>query len=142
MSFNTADNERDEEIVAEINVTPLTDIFLVLLIIFMVTSTALTQQGAQVNLPKASGGIAAASGVVITATADRKLSVNGKAATIDELGTVLQEALQSTSEHNVILQGDRSVVLEDAVRIMTIAKASGAEKISIATEPDVKGSKR
>ncbi len=126
----------DDHIVAEINVTPLTDIFLVLLIIFMVTSTALVQQGTKVNLPRAAAGATEAGGVTITATADRKVEVNGKPVAMDDLRDALSAALQQPGvERNVILQGDRSVVLEQAVQIMTIAKEAGAEKIAIATAP-------
>ena len=136
MSFNRVDESGDEDIVAEINVTPLTDIFLVLLIIFMVTSTALTQQGTQVNLPKTSSGATVPSGVIITATAAHELSVNGKTVAFDQLETAIREGLSTASDRSVILQGDRSVVLEDAVRIMTVAKSAGAERIAIATEPE------
>jgi biopolymer transport protein ExbD len=124
----------DRDIVAEINVTPLTDIFLVLLIIFMVTSTALTQQGTKVNLPRAAAGGAEPSGVIVTATADHRIELNGKPVAIEGLPAALQAAFQH-GDHNVILQGDRDVVLEQAVEIMTIAKEAGAEKIAIATAP-------
>ena len=122
-------------IVAEINVTPLTDIFLVLLIIFMVTSTALTQQGTKVNLPRAGAGAAEASGITITATEDHHIELNGKSVALEALGSALVAAFEKNPERNVILQGDRNVVLEQAVQIMTIAKGAGAEKISIATAP-------
>lgn len=125
----------DTSIVAEINVTPLTDIFLVLLIIFMVTSTALVQQGTRVNLPRAGSGGAQPAGVTVTVTADQKLEIDGKPVPIDSLRTALEAALQASPERNVILQGDRDVVLEQAVRVMTIAKEAGAEKIAIATAP-------
>jgi biopolymer transport protein ExbD len=123
------------DIVAEINVTPLTDIFLVLLIIFMVTSTALTQQGTKVNLPRAGAGGAEPSGVMITATADHRIELNGKPLAIEELKAALEATFQKGSERNVILQGDRNVVLEQAVQIRTVAKEAGAEKIAIATAP-------
>jgi biopolymer transport protein ExbD len=126
---------REGDIVAEINVTPLTDIFLVLLIIFMVTSTALTQQGTKVNLPRAGAGGAEPSGVMITATADHRIELNGKPLALDDLKAALEATFQKGSERNVILQGDRTVVLEQAVQIMTIAKEAGAEKIAIATAP-------
>ena len=142
MSLNPGNEPSNDEIVAEINVTPLTDIFLVLLIIFMVTSTALTQQGTPVNLPKAKAGVTAPGGVVVTVTAERQLAVNGKAVELDKLETTLTEALRASAQHGVILQGDRHVVLQDAVHIMTIAKAAGADKISIATEPDGTGRRR
>jgi biopolymer transport protein ExbD len=77
--------------------------------------------------------------VVVTATADHRLTVNGKATTFEGLDAALREAIEKAGERNVVLQGDRAVVLEDAVRIMTVARAAGAEKLSIATEPDEKG---
>lgn len=136
MSLTSADPDGgDTDIVAEINVTPLTDIFLVLLIIFMVTSTALMQQGTKVNLPRAGTGVSEAAGVVVTATADRRVEVNGRPVALDNLRTALIDTFHTTAERNVILQGDRSVVLEQAVQIMTIAKEAGAEKIAIATAP-------
>jgi biopolymer transport protein ExbD len=136
VSFSHTDDDEGDEIVAEINVTPLTDIFLVLLIIFMVTSTALVQQGTPVNLPRARAGAAAGTGVIITATADHRLAVNGRPVEGDGLEEAVRQALQTTAERSVILQGDRSVVLEDAVKIMTTARTAGAERIAIATEPE------
>jgi len=125
----------DAAIVAEINVTPLTDIFLVLLIIFMVTSTALTNQGSKVDLPRADTGAGEATGVVVTATAEGRLEVDGRSIKMDELGGALTTAFQHGTSRNVILRGDRTLVLEQAVQIMTAAKAAGAEKIAIATAP-------
>ena len=137
MSFNRVDNGEDEsgEIVAEINVTPLTDIFLVLLIIFMVTSTAMMQQGTPVNLPRAGSGGSEPSGILVTATSDKRVEVNGQAVAMDGLREALQQAMAKSGDTTVILQGDRSVVLERAVQIMSVAKEAGATKISIATAP-------
>ncbi len=138
MSLSPVDVEGSADggdIVAEINVTPLTDIFLVLLIIFMVTSTALTQQGTKVNLPRAGTGGSEPASIIITATADHRIELNGKTVALDALRSALQVALEKATEKHVILQGDRTVILEDAVQIMTIAKEAGAEKLAIATEP-------
>ena len=132
---NPDGDNHEQSIVAEINVTPLTDIFLVLLIIFMETSTALTQQGTKVNLPRAGAGGAEPSGIIVTATADHRIELNGKPVALDDLRAALDAAFQKSAERNVILQGDRNVVLEQAVQIMTIAKEAGAEKIAIATAP-------
>ncbi len=125
----------DEPIVAEINVTPLTDIFLVLLIIFMVTSTALTQQSTRVELPRAGGGGDQPAGVVVTAAADGRLDVDGKRVELGALQATLRTQLEQSATKNVILQGDRSIVLERAIEIMTAAKQAGADKIAIATQP-------
>ena len=136
MSFNLVDSESGDAIVAEINVTPLTDLFLVLLVIFMVTSSAMMEQGSPVNLPRSQSGGAPPTGIVITATADRQIMVAGKQVAIDDLGAALAEAFGTSADRSVVLRGDRHVILEDAVRIMTIAKSAGAEKIAIATEPE------
>src|SRR5262249_49195923 len=108
------------------------------LIIFMVTSTALTQQGTKVNLPRAGAGGAEPSGIIVTATADHRIELNGKPVAIDGLRAALEAAFQKGVEHNVILQGDRNVVLQQAVQIMPVAKEGGAEKIAIATAPPEK----
>jgi len=113
----------------------LTDIFLVLLIIFMVTSTALVRQGMPVHLPKARAEAAAVGSTTVTITADRHITVNGERVATEELQTALQRALRTAADRRVILRGDRQVVLDSIVRIMTAAKAAGAEKISIATQP-------
>ena len=87
-----------EGIISEINITPLTDIFLVLLIIFMVTSTALVQQALQVNLPQSSSGQAVPKAVTITLTPDEKIFLDGKL--IPSRGALLgrlREALAKTS---------------------------------------------
>ncbi|MCX8072560.1 MAG: biopolymer transporter ExbD [Candidatus Binatia bacterium] len=136
MSFKPADPEpHADEIVAEINVTPLTDIFLVLLIIFMVTSTALVQQGTQVQLPRASSGQSVSPGVVVTAGSNGELQVDGKPVSWSQLPVALRQALARSGQSSVVLQGDRNVVLERAVQILTIAREAGAQRVSIATVP-------
>ncbi len=124
-----------DAIVAEINVTPLTDIFLVLLIIFMVTSSAMMQQGSKVSLPSSEKGNAEAVGVTITATANHTLELNG--VTVDRAGLkdALAKALEGREDKAVILRGDRTIILEDAVQLMTIAREAGADKLAIATTP-------
>ena len=133
-------DESGDAIVAEINVTPLTDIFLVLLIIFMVTSTALLQQGTKVNLPHAGATNAGPGSIIVTATADRRVELNGIPVQMDMLASALQKEMARTDNKYVVLQGDRSIVLQDAVEIMAIAREAGAESIAIATTP--KGTKR
>jgi biopolymer transport protein ExbD len=124
-----------DAIVAEINVTPLTDIFLVLLIIFMVTSTAMMQQGSKVSLPSSEKGAAETAGVTITATADHTLELNGVTVERAGLRDALAKALEGRDDKGVILRGDRTIILEDAVQLMTIAREAGAERLAIATTP-------
>jgi biopolymer transport protein ExbD len=132
----TDDEAGADAIVAEINVTPLTDIFLVLLIIFMVTSSALMQQGSKVSLPQtATGNPPETAGLTITATADHTLELNGVKLQRDQLRDALGKALADRPDKGVVLRGDRTIILEDAVQIMTIAREAGADKLAIATTP-------
>jgi len=125
----------DEAIVAEINVTPLTDIFLVLLIIFMVTSTAMMQQGSKVSLPSSEKGNPETAGLTLTATADHRVELNGVTVERSALKDALAKALATRDDKGVILRGDRTIILEDAVELMSIAREAGAERLAIATTP-------
>jgi len=125
----------DEAIVAETNVTPLTDIFLVLLIIFMVTSTAMMQQGSKVSLPSSEKGNPETAGLTLTATADHRVELNGVTVERSALKDALAKALATRDDKAVILRGDRTIILEDAVQLMSIAREAGAERLAIATTP-------
>jgi biopolymer transport protein ExbD len=120
---------------ADINITPLTDIFLVLLIIFMVTTAVTIESAAHVDLPKAE---AAANpndkpkGIIVTYTADHAIMVNSQAVTLPQLQGALHDALDKSSDKIVIFQGDPKVILGDMVHILDIAKSAGAEAIAIA----------
>ncbi|MCC6849573.1 MAG: biopolymer transporter ExbD [Deltaproteobacteria bacterium] len=130
-----SDGGDDEAIVAEINVTPLTDIFLVLLIIFMVTSTAMMQQGSKVSLPSSQSGSPETTGLTITATADHTIELNGVTIERARLRDELAKALAAREDKGVILRGDRTIILEDAVQLMAIAREAGADRLAIATAP-------
>jgi biopolymer transport protein ExbD len=133
MSPLSDDTGRDEEVVAEINVTPLTDIFLVLLIIFMVTSTTLAQTGLNVNLPRSQTAAGQVGGVTITATADGKLYANDRPTSLADLGGTLQTAFAGGRDRVVTIRGDERVVLQTLVQLMDISRRAGAEKIGVAT---------
>jgi len=141
MAFKTlSQDEGDGEgaIFAEINITPLTDIFLVLLIIFMVTSSVMAQLGVNVDLPKASHAItqAQADGVIVTLLPEGRVRVNDRGVSVED-GTferALKDALSHTPAHLVVLEGDRRSYLGSAVDIMDRARKAGAERFAIATD--------
>lgn len=127
------------EIMAEINITPLTDIFLVLLIIFMVTSSVISNTGVDVKLPQASAQTASTQpeGVVITLMSGGVMAVNGvriPAQDFSALGRAVQAAFTRTTSRLVILEGDREAYLGSAISVMDVAKSAGAQKFAIATE--------
>jgi len=118
----------------EINITPLTDIFLVLLIIFMVTASVAVESATHVDLPLATSTTPENKGVIVTYTANHELFVNSKDVPEREFGPALRDALTRVDAKIVIFQGDRTVLLGDMVRILDIAKAAGAEQIAIAAK--------
>jgi biopolymer transport protein ExbD len=120
---------------ADINITPLTDIFLVLLIIFMVTTAVTIESAAHVDLPKAEAQTNPndkPKGVVVTYTADHQILVNSTNVTLPQLQGSIKDALDKSADKIVIFQGDPKVILGDMVHILDIAKSAGAEAIAIA----------
>jgi len=128
--------ESSESIMAEINITPLTDIFLVLLIIFMITTSVMVESAAKVNLPKATQTVQEARGLTVMVTADNKIFVNQLPVELSQLQATLHDLLADDPKKLVILQGDQSVLLGEAVRIMDLAKRAGAQAISIAAQKE------
>lgn len=138
--FALGSEGEEGSIVAEINITPLTDIFLVLLIIFMVTSSVMTQMGVDVNLPKASSAVSEsqAEGVIVTLLAGGRMRVNQRSIEAQDYGTfevALKDALLQTKSRLVVLEGDQKTFLGSAIEIMDHARKAGAEKFAIATAP-------
>ncbi len=128
------DGESDG-IVAEINVTPLTDIFLVLLIIFMVTTTAVHDEGKNIDLPSAEvAEETPPEGVTVEIDALGRLQVNAKIVSEADLPAALASALEVAKDKVVVLKGDQSVLLGQAVNILDLAQKAGAEGIAIATQ--------
>jgi biopolymer transport protein ExbD len=121
-------------IFATINITPLTDIFLVLLIIFMVATAITIESAAHVDLPRLQTPTQhqQPKGVTITYTSDHQIYVNGHHVSESELNPALHDALARTPEKTVVFDGDPSVILGDMVRIVDIAKSSGADQIALA----------
>jgi biopolymer transport protein ExbD len=123
-------------LVAEINVTPLTDVFLVLLIIFMITASALVKPAADVNLPKAESHEEETRGVMVTMTPSHEIYVNQRPVGGDDaaVASALKDAIDHSADKTVILAGDRQVVLGEVVRVLGLAKEAGATGFALASE--------
>lgn len=138
MAITPLAREDNSDIVAEINITPLTDIFLVLLIIFMITSSAIVESGGKVNLPSAVKTQSEPRGTTVTLTPSHEIYVNHKKVNEASLENALREVLNASPEKIVILRGDREVLLGEAVRVLSIVKKAGASEIAIAAEAEKK----
>jgi biopolymer transport protein TolR len=134
MGFSVSSGRR-RSIIAEINVTPLTDVFLVLLIIFMITTSAMIKPEG-VDLPQSAAEEEETRGVMVTMTPSREIFVNDRPVAGDDgaLATVLKDALGRSEEKVVILAGDRQVVLGEVVRVLGLAKEAGAKGFALASE--------
>lgn len=125
-------------IVAEINITPLTDVFLVLLIIFMVTTSVVVNQGKNIDLPGADVSDETPQGVTVTVGADGEMLINDEVVAEEQLFVVLEAALEEARDKIVVLRGDKAVLLGQAVNILDVAQQAGAKGIALATKANPK----
>jgi biopolymer transport protein ExbD len=128
-------------IFADINITPLTDIFLVLLIIFMVTTTAIAEAGQdrggfKVNLPKGAAGDEGQipRDLVVAVLADGRAVVGGKVQTDAELEATFGASARLNPDTVLVVQADKGVPHGRVVEVMETARKSGLSRLAIATE--------
>jgi biopolymer transport protein TolR len=129
----------DRSTMSQINVTPLVDVMLVLLVIFMVTAPMM-QQGMQVNLPKAEARALPApeESVVVTIERNGRLFINSAEITAGELRTRLDVIFANRSKKEIFLKADRDVPYGEVVKTMAEIKAAGIERLGMVTEPSAK----
>jgi TolR protein len=124
---------RRRTVMSEINVTPLVDVMLVLLIIFMVTAPML-KQGIDIELPKAKGKqLKSEERINVTIKKNGDIYLNNKKVTLSKLIRKLRAI--SKLNPNVYLKADRNVPYGEVVRVMAEIKDAGIEKVGLITEP-------
>ena len=125
----------------DINITPLVDVVLQLVIFFVVTTTFISvETGARVNLPSANfSKIEEAKTVTITITENNLLYVDGGLTDWNELPKVLVASLRKDPQAAVVIEADKKVLHGNVVKVMDIARRSGAERMAIATQPEGEG---
>lgn len=127
---------QQDDIVTGINVTPLVDVGLCLVIIFMVTAPLFEQPLLPVNLPKTNTKEGEEKeNISVTISPDGRLAVNQEEVTKDQLERVLRKKLANSTEKHVILRADKESLHGDLIFAMKLAKELGAQSIAIATEP-------
>jgi biopolymer transport protein TolR len=125
---------------AEINVVPLVDVMLVLLVIFMVAAPMM-QQGFGVQLPQVRRAKPIET-TTVRVTVPRTFHSNGyvwlgnDSVPLQVLPERIRQALSSQLGHNVILEGDSSVTLQDLMTVFSYLQQGGVENVSIATQPE------
>lgn len=133
---NQYNRRSSQPTLSEINVTPMVDVMLVLLIIFMV-SAPLMQQGVQVDLPKASGQSLdeQKEPVVLVVTKDKKIMINKNEIPYKNLKTKLSAIFETKSNKELYIQADQSVSYGFVAQVMAEVKKSGITKVGLVTDP-------
>jgi biopolymer transport protein ExbD len=125
----------NEEAISDINVVPLVDIILVVLIIFMVTAPMIMKPSITVNLPKAASGDASQeTQLTITLAGDGRVFLNTKQTTLPEVLAAAQAAVIKNPEVQAIISADKDVPHGDVVTVMDIIKQGGVKKFAISIE--------
>jgi len=127
---------REGTTISQINVTPLVDVMLVLLVIFMVTAPII-QQGVQVNLPqtKASAIPGSEEPLIVTVAKDGKIYLNDNVIALADLGTKLTAIKKLQADKQVYLRADQDVRYGIVMKTITEIKQAGIEKLGMISRP-------
>jgi biopolymer transport protein TolR len=141
MAFTTGDG-RTQSSLAEINITPLVDVVLVLLIIFMITAPVL-QSGIDVSVPKTrTVKEITEERLVITIDKQQKVFLGNDPININSIGQELKKKIRDPRNQSVFVRSDENVPFGAFATVMDAVKQSGITNVSIVTQPLENGRKR
>jgi len=126
----------ENKLLTTFSFSSLTDIVLLLLIFFLLSSTFIVQPGIKVRLPRSeTTEVTSEKNITISITRDGSYYLNEERVTLSSLPALLQQKFAFGTEQVVVIKADRDVTLQSAVDVMDISKSVGFERFSIATEP-------
>jgi biopolymer transport protein ExbD len=132
-----ASSSDDDDIIVGINVTPLVDIVLVLLIIFMVTATYIVRASIEVDLPRAAhGGETTGALLSVVITKDGEIFLDGVKRTEAELVERSREAAAASPEARAIIAADKGALHGAVVRVIDVVKGAGIARFAINIEKE------
>jgi len=132
-------NGSRKRLVSDINVTPLVDVMLVLLIIFMITAPMMTE-GVNVDLPETTAKSLrqAENPVVVTIDAEGEISINNISLARSLMIQELQKSYDNNADQTILLRADKNVAYGHVVTVMADIKEAGFDKIGMVTQPPEK----
>ena len=132
MAFETRSQNTS---ISQINVVPLVDVMLVLLVIFMVTAPIL-QQGVSIELPQAKAGALSGEEEQLVVTVDKKgtIFLNDNVIALADLEAKLEAVMRLKPDKQVFLRADRSVPYGEVVQVMAAVKGAGVQSLGMITE--------
>jgi biopolymer transport protein ExbD len=120
-----------------LNITPLVDVLLILIVFFVVTSTFMEQPGIKLELPKSqTADLQRIEKAILIVSEDSKLFFRNKEISLQELPSILSDAMQESIDKSLIVSADKVVHHGLIVSIMDIARQNGVEKLVVSTEPE------
>ncbi len=137
MSFSMSGGDDEDQVVADINVTPLVDVMLVLLVIFMITAPML-HQGVEVALPRMDASTLPEkqdNPLVLTINRDGVIYLQDQPINIDRIVEQLEPLLASRGDKWVLLKGDQAVPYGDVMTVMDVLRRGGISQVGLVTQP-------
>lgn len=128
--------EKKQDLMSDINVTPLVDVMLVLLIIFMATAPMM-RQGVKVNLPETQSRNIKSKDepLVLSITKKRHIYIENYKIEFDKLNTKLKKIFVRRKEKELLLEADKDVPYGFVIKVMSQVKAAGITKVGMITKP-------
>lgn len=129
-------NSKKKAVFSEINITPLTDIFLVLLIIMMVVAPTFQSNAGNIEIPEINSGLTVEEkSATVSITKEGDLFLNGTPITFEKLPQALVELKPNLSKQIVLVKADTAAKSRDIMQVMRAAKEAEYEKLTVAGEP-------
>jgi biopolymer transport protein ExbD len=127
--------KRDDDVISQINIVPFVDIVLVLLIIFMVTSTAIVKAAIKVDLPKAqAAGADVTATVNLVYTLEKEVFLDGKRVSMNDAGRILKQRVQESPKLQAVISADTALPYGDVVGLVDVVKQAGVSGFALNIE--------
>lgn len=129
--------QKKDPYLSAFNFSSLTDIVMLLLIFFLLTSSFVATEGLNVVLPQATNSDTQEdSRIYVSMNEKKEITVNNQSATLETLSGIIRAELASDSTQTVVIRADQSLLLSEVVGVLDVVKGAGARKFFIATEKE------